>query len=96
MLTISLVFLIILALLLGFGIGIGFLLHWLIPAIELGIATLIGIVAIGMAFRSLSRLMSSLPEAGEDVEDGNRIREAVYLIEPDAFRRRRKRRATRQ
>lgn len=30
--------------LLGFGIGIGFLLHWILPAVDLGVGILIGVV----------------------------------------------------
>ena len=37
-----------LTVLLAVVIGIGFLLHWILPAIEIGIATLITIVACGI------------------------------------------------
>ena len=29
------------------GLGVGCLLHWLVPAIDLGMATLIGVVTLG-------------------------------------------------
>src|SRR5919202_716984 len=38
------------------GLGAGFLLHWLIPAIDLGMGTLIGVVTLGGCFLWLSRI----------------------------------------
>ena len=38
------------------GLGVGFLLHRLVPAIDLGMATLIGVVALGGCFLWLSRI----------------------------------------
>jgi len=32
------------------GLGVGFLLHWLVPAIDVGMATLIGVVTLGGCF----------------------------------------------
>ena len=32
------------------GLGVGFLLHWVVPAIDLGMATLIGVVTLGGCF----------------------------------------------
>ncbi len=37
------------------GLGVGFLLHWLVPAIALGMATLIGVVTLGGCLLWLSR-----------------------------------------
>jgi hypothetical protein len=33
----------------GCGLGLGLLLHWLVPAIDCGMATLCGLVATGVA-----------------------------------------------
>jgi hypothetical protein len=96
LLSILFVFLLILIVILCFGIGLGFLLHWILPTIELGTATLVAIVATGISIRFLSGLMSSLPEEDQEDEEGNRISERIYLIEPSGLRRRRKRKATRQ
>ena len=38
------------------GLGAGFLLHWLVPAIDLGMATFIGVVTLGGCFLWLSRM----------------------------------------
>ena len=38
------------------GLGVGVLLHWLVPAIDLGMATLIGVVTLGGCFLWLSRI----------------------------------------
>ena len=37
-------------------LGVGCLLHWLVPAIDLGMATLIGVVTLGGCFLWLSRI----------------------------------------
>jgi hypothetical protein len=42
----------------GGGLGIGVLLHWLVPAIDVGIGTLSGMVAIGVALLSFGQLMT--------------------------------------
>ncbi len=44
MLWVMFFYLIINVFLLGLGIGIGFLLHWILPAVDLGIGILIGVV----------------------------------------------------
>ena len=38
------------------GLGVGFLLHRLIPSIDLGMGTLIGVVTLGGCFLWLSRI----------------------------------------
>jgi hypothetical protein len=38
------------------GLGVGFVLHWVVPAIDLGMATLIGVVTLGGCFLWLSRI----------------------------------------
>ena len=89
------VFLLVLSVLLGLGIGLGLLLHWVLPGIELGIATLTGIIAIGISIRFISGLMSSIPKEDQEDEDGNQISERIYLIEPPAMRRRKRRSSAR-
>jgi hypothetical protein len=89
------IFLLTLTILLGFGIGLGFLLHWIVPSLEIGIATLIGIVATGISIRFLSGLMATMPEEGEEEEEGSRVSDRVYLIEPSGLRRRRRKKVTR-
>ena len=96
LLSVLFIFLLILIVLLCFGIGLGFLLHWILPRIELGIAALIGVVATGISIRLLTGLMSSLPEEGEEEEEGNQVSNRIYLIEPTGLRKRRRRKVTRQ
>ena len=40
------------------GLGVGFLLHGLVPAIDLGMATLIGVVTLGGCLLWLSRILT--------------------------------------
>lgn len=63
-----LVFLLLLVLLGGVGIGIGFLLHWLIPDIGVDIGTLIGVVTAGWAIFFYARMMSAVSTIREDSE----------------------------
>ena len=53
---------------LGCGLGLGFLLHWLVPAIDLGLATLSGFVATGVTLWAFGQLMS-LAEPAEAEEE---------------------------
>jgi hypothetical protein len=48
------------------GLGVGFLLHRLVPAIDLGIGTLIGVVTLGGCFLWLSRISSLEALYGND------------------------------
>ena len=43
-------FVIILSILIGCGIGIGFILHWLISSIDIGMGTLIGLIGSALSF----------------------------------------------
>ena len=42
----------------GCGLGLGLLLHWLVPAIDRGTATLCGLVATGVALLAFGQLMT--------------------------------------
>jgi hypothetical protein len=48
------------------GLGVGFLLHRLVPAIDLGMGTLIGVVTLGGCFLWLSRIASLEALYGND------------------------------
>ena len=48
------------------GLGVGFLVHRLVPAIELGMATLIGVVTLGGCFLWLSRISTLEALYGHD------------------------------
>ena len=43
---------------LGCGLGLGLLLHWLVPAMDLGVATLSGLVATGVALLTFGQLLT--------------------------------------
>ena len=43
--------------LVGVGVGLGVLLHGLVPAIDLGVGTLIGVVAFGLCLQFVGRLL---------------------------------------
>ena len=53
-------FLLLLVLMGGAGIGIGFLLHWLVPAIGVDIGTLIAVIALGWTLYFFLRIMNAL------------------------------------
>ena len=48
------------------GLGVGCLLHWLVPAIDVGMATLIGVVTLGGCFLWLSRISTLEALYGHD------------------------------
>ncbi len=48
------------------GLGVGCLLHWLVPGIDLGMATLIGVVTLGGCFLWLSRISTLEALYGHD------------------------------
>ena len=57
----------------GCGLALGLLLHWLVPAIDRGVATLCGLVATGIALLAFGQLMT-LAEAEEEPPPGWRWR----------------------
>ncbi len=48
------------------GVGVGFVLHRLVPPIDLGMGTLIGVVALGGCFLWLSRISTLEALHGDD------------------------------
>jgi len=86
-----LIYLVIKIVLLAVGIGIGFLLHWLVPAIDLGIGVLIGVIATGFSLFFFGRI-ATLPDPdfveGVPTEPLPRV---TYLIDPLPPRQRRRR-----
>ena len=59
------VYLFIKVVLFAIGVGIGFLLHWMLPTVDLGIGILIGVVATGIAVHFFKQLIASLDEFHE-------------------------------
>jgi hypothetical protein len=75
------------------GLGVGFVLHWLVPSIDLGMGTLIGVVALGGCFMWLSR-MSTLEAlyGDDDIELSDSTSSTTSRSEPRPARRRHRRR----
>jgi hypothetical protein len=63
------------------GLGVGGLLHWLVPAIDLGVGTLIGVVALGGCLLWLSRISTLEALYGHD--DSERS-DATWSTTPQA------------
>jgi hypothetical protein len=85
------------ALLLLLGAAIGFLLHWLIPSVDLGIGMLIGVITIGFTSQLFARI-SSMP-LDDPLNDPTFAepftpQRITYLIDPPTPPRRRKRKQT--
>jgi hypothetical protein len=59
----------------GCGLGLGLLLHWLVPAIDRGMATLCGLVATGVALLAFGQLMTlAEPVEAEELPSVWRLR----------------------
>jgi len=80
--------------LLGLGIGIGFLLHWILPAVDLGVSILTGVVTTIASVNLFLRLNSIT----EQIEDETLLQEimsrrAFRVIETRPTKRGQKRKA---
>jgi hypothetical protein len=75
------------------GLGVGFLLHRLVPAIDLGMGTLIGVVTLGGCFLWLSRISSLEALYGnDDIELSDSTWSTTPQAEWRSARRKRRRR----
>ena len=75
------------------GLGVGFLLHRLVPAIELGMVTLIGVVALDGRLLWLSRMSTLEALYGhDDIEQSDSTRSTMPQAESRSARRKRQRR----
>ncbi len=79
-----------LSLLVGIGVGIGFVLHWLLPAIDFGVGVLIGVVALAFMFQVVTRLMMWPVEVEEEGEEIIEPKDVVYVVEKMSGKRKRK------
>ena len=87
------IYLLIKLFLIGVGMAIGFLLHWLVPTIDVGVGILIGIIATGMAIHFYARLTGSLETYGEaDIDPGPEPTSPIIIYPPGPLPSRRKRR----
>jgi len=53
-------------LLIALGIGIGFLLHWILPAVEIGMGIMIGVFVSGISIHFWIRMYSYLDDYAEE------------------------------
>ena len=77
-----LIYLILKLFLLGVGIGVGFLLHWIVPAIDVGMAALIGLVATGLSIHFFARLTGLRDAFPEEALEPEVIPPVAYIIDP--------------
>ncbi|MFN8492417.1 MAG: hypothetical protein U0350_32750 [Caldilineaceae bacterium] len=87
-------YLLIKGLLLAVGIGVGLLLHWLMPAIELGMGVLIGVVTTGISVYFFTRLMVATDAVSDEEVEAELPPRITYLIDPLPASRRRKRKSS--
>ena len=74
------------------GLGVGFLLHWFVPAIDVGMGTLIGVVTLGGCFLWLSRISTLEAFYGsDDLEWSDPTRSTAPQAAPRPARQRRRR-----
>lgn len=92
MLWVLTVYLVINLCLLCLGIGIGFLLHWILPAIDLGVGILIGVVTT-VASVGLFLRLNGITEQIEDETLLQEIisRQTLRVVEPKPVSRSRRR-----
>jgi hypothetical protein len=60
------------------GIGMGFLLHWILPAVDLGISILVGVVVTGLSIHFFIRLLIALEAF--DIRGGGRRRSRLLPL----------------
>jgi len=85
---------VILVILLGVGVGVGFVLHWLIPGVDMGLAILIGVITSGMAIHFYGRLTGLFPGTellDDELPPDRPVSARLYPGESLAPRRSRKR-----
>jgi hypothetical protein len=77
-----------------FGAGIGSLIHWILPSVDLGTGILIGLVATGFSIHYFTRVMSLVEvfdDTDEEDDDDIPPRFRVLPVPPTRPGRRRKR-----
>jgi hypothetical protein len=87
-----LIYLIIKLVILGVGAAVGFLLHWLLPEVNLGTALLTGVVATGLSTHFFIRLMAVVQDFEAD-EHEERRPITLFAIEPPRTPRRRRKKS---
>jgi hypothetical protein len=59
---------VVLALVLGLGVGVGVIVHWWLPQIDLGLSTLIGLMAVIAALHVIGRILSAINEYRDEAD----------------------------
>ena len=77
LLGLLLVYLLVKTVLIAVGIGIGFLLHWLVPSIDVGMGALIGVVATAFSIYLFARVSASA-----DTDLAETPSPVTYIIDP--------------
>ncbi len=79
--------------LIALGVGVGSLLHWMLPAVDLGTGILIAVVVTGLSIHYILRLLrfSELFELPRYDHDDDTLPVLVYPPAPPRSRRKRKR-----
>lgn len=54
------------AFMIALGIGIGFVLHWILPAVEIGVSILVGVVASGISLYFAIRIYNYLGDYADE------------------------------
>jgi hypothetical protein len=86
-------YLIIKIILLCISIGIGFLLHWIMPSIDLGIGILIGVISTGISAYTFVKITEATESYLNEEEEAETPRLRIYPIEPFVGTRRKRRKA---
>jgi hypothetical protein len=89
-------FLLIIAALLGLGVAVGTLVNLLFPAIDFGIASLMGVIAVAISIHFIGRIMSAASAGSEDTEEEGDTNRSFIVVEPLPIRRRKRRKPSRQ
>ena len=77
--------------LIGVGVGVGVVLHWLLPAVDLGMAILIGVIATGLSIHFYTRLTAFMDMyRDEDIEPEPRPILTLTPVRSTVPRRRKK------
>src|SRR5262245_37948547 len=88
------IYLLIKAFLLAVAIGLGFLLRWIIPALDLGISILIGLLATGLTIHYITRISSMANDLATEDLDSDDLPPITIIAPPEVISPRRRRHKT--
>ena len=95
------IWLVALIMLLALSFGVGLLIHWLVPSIDLGMGTLIGLLALVASGRFLAWLTFDVRDGGEQGEADEEVLDhaeapIIHIIGSPPWRRARRRKKARK